>query len=258
VSDFVSVAGIRLEYAWHGPQPQAAPTLVFLHEGLGSIGQWRDFPAALTSRTGFGALVYSRRGHGFSEPLDAPLPIRFMHDEALTVLPALLAHFQINRPILIGHSTGASIGLIYAGSGAGQPLGVVVEAPHVFVEDTTVRRIAELKTIYPESDLRRKLARHHGNVDAVFGSWTDIWLHRGFSTWNIAEYLPRVACPVLVIQGLQDEYGTTKQVDAIVSGLNSRCESLVLDHCGHAPHFDQREIVETAVVEFVRRLGARE
>ena len=253
--DFVSIDGARLEYAWHGPPPAQAPTLVFLHEGLGSISQWRTFPAELCSRLACGALVYNRCGHGKSDPLTRPRSPGFMHDEAMTVLPQLLEVFEIRRPILVGHSDGASIALIHAGSGAGDPFALILEAPHVFVEDVTVARIAELRDLYQTSNLRTKLARHHGaNVDTLFQYWTDVWLRPEFRAWNIEDYLPDVKCPALIIQGKQDEYGTDRQVNTLVAALGGRCEGIMLDHCGHAPHIDQRKTVEDIMARFVRGL----
>jgi len=257
VNEFVSIDGARLEYVWHGPSPAHAPTLVFLHEGLGSLSQWRDFPAALCSRTGCGGLVYSRRGHGTSDAFMGPRSVRFMHDEALLVLPRLLHMFEIARPILVGHSDGASIALIYAGSGLGHPLALALEAPHVFVEEITCSRIAELRDLYANTDLRTKLARHHGpNVDTLFRCWTDVWLRPDFRAWSIEECLTSVQCPVLVIQGNDDEYGTKRQVEAIVSAVGDRCDAMMLDACRHSPHLDQRAIVETAMARFVRELGS--
>ena len=258
MSDFVSIEGVRLEYLWHGPPPSDAPTIVFLHGGLGSITQWRDFPAALCARTGCGGLVYSRRGHGKSDPLTEPHPVRFMHDEALTVLPRLLEIFEIRRPILVGHSDGASIAVIYAGAGVGTPLGLALEAPHVFVEEMTVTRIAEVRELYPVTDLRPRLARHHGaNIDTLFRYWTDIWLRPEFRAWNIEDYLPGIHCPVLVIQGKDDEYGTERQVEAIASGLDGRCETLMLGSCRHSPHLDQRTTVEKTMAQFIQGEGGR-
>jgi pimeloyl-ACP methyl ester carboxylesterase len=254
VAEFVSIDGVRLEYAWHGLSPAEAPTLVFLHEGLGSVGQWRGFPGELCSRIGCGALVYSRCGHGKSDALTGPRPLQFMHDEAVTVLPRLLEVFEVRRPILIGHSDGASIALIHAGSGAGDPFGLVLEAPHVFVEDCTLTRITELRDLYRTTDLRTKLARHHSNVDTLFQYWTDVWLRPEFRRWNIEAYLPDVHCPTLVIQGRQDEYGTDRQVNAVVAALGGRCEGIMLDRCGHAPHIDQRATVADIMARFVRSL----
>jgi pimeloyl-ACP methyl ester carboxylesterase len=253
--DFVSVDNVRLEYAWYGPSPVLAPTMVFLHEGLGSISQWRGFPAEVCSRLGCGGLVYSRSGHGRSDTLTGPRTTRFMHDEAMQVLPRLMEMFEIKRPILVGHSDGASIALIYAGSGAGDPFALILEAPHVFVEDLTVNRIAELRDLYRTTDLRTRLARHHGqNVDTLFDYWTDVWLRPEFRRWNIEHYLPDVTCPTLIIQGKQDEYGTDRQVNTLLAALGGRCEGIVLERCGHSPHFDQRSTVSDLMTRFVRDL----
>ena len=253
--DFVSIDGARLEYAWHGPPPAQAPTMVFLHEGLGSISQWRNFPAELCARLGCGGLVYNRCGHGKSDALTGPRPLNFMNEEATTVLPQIVDVFEIRRPILVGHSDGASIALIHAGSGAGDPFAMILEAPHVFVEDVTVSRIAELRELYRNGDLRGRLVKHHGpNVDTLFQYWTDVWLHPEFRPWNIEGYLPDVRCPTLVIQGKQDDYGTERQVNTLVAALGGRCEGVMLDHCGHAPHIDQRDTVENIMTKFVRGL----
>lgn len=177
-----------------------------------------------------------------------------MHHEALEVLPRLLEIFDIHRPVLFGHSDGGAIALIYAGSGLAPPTALVLEAPHVFVEDL-VASIAEVRTSYRSSDLRDRLGRHHGsNVDLLFDSWTDVWLSDEFRDWNIEEYLPRITCPTLVIQGRDDEYGTVKQVDAIRTGVSGTIEALLLDACGHSPHIDRREAVEAASIEFLERL----
>jgi pimeloyl-ACP methyl ester carboxylesterase len=250
--DFVSIGGARLEFAWHGPSPGYAPTVVFLHEGLGSIAQWRDFPAAVCARTGCGGLVYNRRGHGRSEPQATPHDIGFMHDEALDVLPRVLDSFEIAQPILVGHSDGASIALIYAGAG-GDPSALVLEAPHVFVEEKTTQRIAELRDLYRTTDLRRKLARYHGDgTDALFGSWTDVWLDPRFRRWNIRDAVEDVRCRTLVVQGKADDYGSEEQVTAITSRIRSSCDARLLDNCGHAPHLDRRPTVEDLVVQFIR------
>jgi pimeloyl-ACP methyl ester carboxylesterase len=244
-----------LEYEWHGPLASEAPTIVFLHEGLGAISRWRDFPAAFCGRLGCGALVYNRRGYGRSDPFNPPLSPDFMHREALEVLPRLLEVFGVHRPVLFGHSDGGSIALIYAGSGLTPPTALILEAPHVFVEDLTVASIAEVRNSYRSSDLRARLGRHHGsNVDLLFDAWTDVWLSDEFRNWNIEEYLPRITCPTLVMQGRDDEYGTVKQVDAIRTGMCGTIEALLLDACGHSPHIDHREAVEAASVRFLERL----
>jgi pimeloyl-ACP methyl ester carboxylesterase len=252
--------GLRLEAFWTGPGPAEAATLVFLHEGLGSAGQWRDFPARLAAETGCGALVYSRAGYGASAPPLPPWPpwpVEFMHHEALVTLPAVLDALEIEKAVLVGHSDGGSIALLYAGGpGAGSErlLGLTLEAAHVFVEPLTVESIAALPARYPEG-LRDKLQRHHGaNTDPLFHAWTDVWLRPEFRSWNITEVLPRVGCPVLVIQGEDDPYGTAAQVDAILSGIPSPVETLLLPGCGHTPHREKPEETLRAMAGFVRRL----
>ena len=252
-SGFTTVDGCRLEYEWHGPLPSKAPTIVFLHEGLGAISRWRDFPAAVSGRLGYGALVYNRRGYGRSDPLAPPLSQDFMHREALEVLPRLIEVFDIDRPVLCGHSDGGSIALIYAGSRLAPPIALILEAPHVFVEDVTVTSIADIRNSYRSSGLRNRLERHHGaNVDLLFESWTDVWLSDRFRDWTIEEYLPRITCPTLVIQGRDDEYGTLKQVQAISAGVPGTIETLLLDRCGHTPHIDRGEEVAAATVRFLQ------
>ena len=185
---FISVAGRRLEYLRIEPTRDRRPTLVFLHAGLGSVSLWQDFPAALCRRTGCGGLVYSRYGHGKSERIRERLSPTFMHDEAQVVLPALLNVFQIRTPILIGHSDGASIALIYAGTAAERPDALILEAPHVFVEDLTIAGIEQARPRFIAGRLRERLAAHHGeNVDTLFAAWTDVWLSGGFRSWNIEE-----------------------------------------------------------------------
>lgn len=255
---FVSIAGRRLEYLWIGPSPSVAPTLIFLHEGLGSLSLWRDFPEVLCERTGTGGLVYSRLGHGKSDSFGGPRSVRFMHDEALVVLPQLLDAFAIHTPILIGHSDGGSIALIYAGAGLGRPAGLILEAPHVFVEDLTVASIAQLRVRYESADWRSRLARHHGsNMDPLFRAWTDAWLSPAFRSWNIEQYLPGVRSPTLVIQGTDDEYGTARQMQTVASSVGSHCVTVMLDACGHTPHVDQRAHVEAVMSTFVRTCTAQ-
>ena len=247
--------GHRLEVVRLGPAPGAAPTLVFLHEGLGSVSAWRDFPERVVSATGLGALVYSRWGYGKSEPVVVPRPLKYMHDEALVTLPQVLVAAGIEQAVLVGHSDGASIALIFAGSGlpeASRVRGLVLEAPHVFVEDLSVRSIAKAAEAYSTGDLRARLARHHGdNVDGAFWGWNRAWLDPGFLIWNIEEYLPRVRAPSLVIQGQDDPYGTIAQVESIETKSGGPVSRLVLPRCGHAPHRDQPEATIEAVARFV-------
>jgi len=251
---FVTVQGHRLEVEQIAGTHADAPTLVFLHEGLGSVALWRDFPVQLAARTGASAFVYSRRGYGKSDRLEAPRKVDYMHEEALVVLPALLGELGISDPILIGHSDGASIALIHAGSGRWPVRALVLEAPHVFVEDVTVASIAQAKAAYRATDLGSRLGRYHDDPDHAFWGWNDIWLDPAFRTWSIEEYLPGVRCPVLAIQGADDEYGTLTQLDAIERGVPGRFERLVLADCKHTPHRDQEALALAAMAGFIERL----
>lgn len=252
---FAAVEGHRLEIERIPAKRAGAPTLVFLHEGLGSVALWRDFPAGLAARTGAAALVYSRRGYGKSDRLDGPRRVDYMHEEALSVLPALLGELGISAPILIGHSDGASIALIHAGSGRWPVRALVLEAPHVFVEDMTIASIAEAKTGYRASDLGPRLARYHDDPDHAFWSWNDIWLDPAFRSWTIEDYLPGVRCPVLAIQGADDEYGSLVQLDAIERGVSGSFERRVLAGCKHSPHRDQEALTLAAMAGFIERIG---
>lgn len=227
---------------------------MILHEGLGSAAMWKDFPERIAKATGCGVLVYSRYGHGKSERLAERRSIDFMHHEAKVVLPELLAEHNIQRPILLGHSDGGSIALIYAGTWPDRVRGLVLEAPHVFVEEFGLRSIAAIRTLYESSDLRERLLRYHDHVDEMFRGWNDIWLDPQFREWNIEEYLGAIACPTLVIQGENDEYGTLAQVEAI-----QRCvpgaQKLILPRCGHSPHRDQPELTLDAITRFVAALS---
>jgi pimeloyl-ACP methyl ester carboxylesterase len=248
------VLGRHLEYRWIGPPPDAAPTILFLHEGLGCQGMWRDFPDRMVSATGCGALVYSRMGYGASDPVRGPRPVAFMHDEALGLLPAVIEHFRLKEVILFGHSDGASIALIYTGARLAPVRVLVLEAPHVFVEPVCIESITRIAREYETTRLRERLARYHGiSTDSMFRTWTDVWLRPEFLQWNIEEYLPAIESPVLVVQGEDDEYGTVKQVDAVVRQVEGPVKSLVLARCGHSPHSDQPDAVLEAASRFIRR-----
>ncbi|MBL8707489.1 MAG: alpha/beta hydrolase [Rhodospirillales bacterium] len=253
--EYLQIDGARLEYR-RLPGDPAKPTIVLLHEGLGSVSMWRDFPDKLAAATGAPVFLYSRAGYGRSSPQPLPWPTRYMHCEALEVLPKVLAAAGIGDHVLLGHSDGGSIALIYAG-GATRPglKGVVTMAAHAFNEEVCVKSIAMARDAYAATDLRRRLARYHGdNVDNAFRGWNDVWLSPDFWHWNIEEYFPRVAAPVLAIQGLDDEYGTGKQVDAIVTQVAGRAEKLMLPQCKHSPHRDQTQAVLDAVGGFLKRL----
>jgi len=230
--------------------PQSRPTIIFLHEGLGSIAQWRDFPERVCSATGLPAFVYERWGHGKSEPFTGKRGNDYLHKEAVAL--AEIADLCTGRDvILIGHSDGGSIALLYASTDR-SVRGVITEAAHVFVEDVTVEGIRKAVSAYEEENLREKLARFHGpNTDAVFRAWSDTWLSPEFRSWNIESRLKGIACPVLAIQGKDDEYGTPAQVEAIVKGAGGRADALLIEGCGHVPHFQAAGPVLSAITRFI-------
>ena len=244
------VDGKRLETLWIEPQQTDRPTIVMLHEGLGSISLWKDFPQKLASRTGCRVLVYSRYGHGSSDKLMEKRPVTFMHHEGEVVLPELLDKLSITQPILLGHSDGGSISLIFAGKYPGRPRALILESPHVFVEDLSVASITQAKLNYRTTNLPHKLSRHHAHPDATFWGWNDIWLDPEFRSWNIEEYLPAIRCPVLCIQGEEDEYGTIAQVRSLQARV-PETEIMMLANCKHSPHRDQPEATLERMAEFV-------
>ena len=249
---FLDIAGARLECRRIAGR---APEIVLLHEGLGSVAMWRDFPDRLAEATGLGVFVYSRAGYGKSSSVPLPRPARYMHDEALATLPRALEAAGIGECVPVGHSDGGSIALIYAGGV--RPMkarGLVTLAAHVFNEKLCVDSIAAAGRAYLETDLRARLARYHADVDNAFRGWNDVWLSREFRRWDIEEYLPRVSVPVLAIQGRDDEYGTERQVDAIVGQVAGRAEKLMLPKCRHSPHRDQPAMTTEAIARFVRTL----
>ncbi|MGQ3030345.1 MAG: alpha/beta fold hydrolase [Ferrovibrionaceae bacterium] len=252
----LALAGGPIDYVWAAPPAAGRPTLVFLHEGLGSISLWRDFPAAVGRATGCGVLVYSRYGYGNSAPCPLPRPLDYMHVEAREVLPELLDRLAIGPHVLVGHSDGASIALIHAGS-APRPglIGVAVMAPHVFVEEVATGSIAMARVAWETGDLRDRLARHHADVDTAFRGWNDAWLDPRFRAWNIEEFLPHITVPVLALQGEGDEYGTAAQVETVARVTGG--DLVLLPDCGHSPHRDQPQATLTALSSFINQLPAR-
>ncbi len=229
-------------------------TLVFLHEGLGSVGQWRDFPSLLCEKTGLPALVYDRWGYGKSDPFTLPRLKGYLHDEALLGLPAVLDVCGIGRAILVGHSDGGSIALIYASTRPERVRAVITEAAHVFVENVTLEGIREAVSAYESTDLVKRLARYHGDkTDLVFHGWADTWLSPEFRDWNIEDVLPGVRCPVLVIQGIDDQYGTPAQVNAIARQVSGEATPLLVK-CGHIPHAEARDEVLEEMARFIEAL----
>jgi len=244
----------QLEYVWHGPAPNEAPTLVFLHEGLGCVAMWGDFPEEVADATGCGALVYSRAGYGGSDPVVLPRSVHFMSEEGLITLPSVLEELGIQDSILVGHSDGGSIALVHGSTeGDKRVRGIILEAPHVFVEQISIDSIAAAAEKYRSGNLKSALERYHGsNVDCAFWGWNRVWLDPEFRSWNIEEYLPKIRVPVLVIQGENDQYGTIRQVEAIERGYSGTVERLILEDCGHSPHRDQRDRTIEVITSFVQ------
>jgi pimeloyl-ACP methyl ester carboxylesterase len=254
-------SAVEIEYAWLNHDRGDAPLVVFLHEGLGSVSAWRDFPARLCRAGGFRGLVYSRPGYGRSTP--RPLHERwtptFMHEQARELLPALLRELGVRAeadpPWLLGHSDGGSIALIYAATFPRRVRGLVVLAPHIFVEDVSIVSIEGARAAYSTTDLRERLARYHADPDSAFWGWNRVWLDLEFRQWNIESLLPDIRCPVLAVQGRNDEYGTLAQLDGIARAA-PQTKRLVLDNCGHAVHRQEPERLTSAVIEFVARHSA--
>lgn len=251
---------ITIEYAWIARSRTAAPFLVFLHEGLGSLAMWKDYPQRLCDAGGYRGLVYSRPGYGRSTPRAAGerWPVDVMHIEAGDVLPGLFARLGIGaagdeaRRWLIGHSDGASIALIHAAQFPGSVAGVVAIAPHLFVEEVTIRSITAARDAYRSTGLRSRLARYHDDADSAFQGWSDIWLDPRFRNWSIDAMLPALRCPILAVQGLDDEYGTPAQVRGIERQA-PHAELILLADCGHSPHRDQPDVLTRSITEFIER-----
>jgi pimeloyl-ACP methyl ester carboxylesterase len=246
---------IELEYAWILPE-NPGPLVVFLHEGLGSLHMWRGFPRTLCAAVGCRGLVYSRAGYGGSTALwpDRNWPVEFMREEAREILPNFLAAVGIDTavspPVLFGHSDGASIALIYAGSFPDRLSRLIAVAPHVFVEDLTVTSIVQTRRRAADTDLLQRLKKYHGNVEHVFWGWAGVWLNPEFRRWNIEECLEQLVCPTLIVQGYDDQYGTMRQVDSIAAAAN-HARIVKLPDCGHSPHVDQPDALISASHDFM-------
>jgi pimeloyl-ACP methyl ester carboxylesterase len=244
---------VEIECAWVGEESADAPLMVFLHEGLGSLSMWKDFPQRLCEAGGLRGLVYSRPGYGTStpRPADERWSPDFMHRQARELLPALLAALGVRqRYWLFGHSDGGSIALIHAAASATRVAGLVVLAPHIMVEAFGLISIRRAREAYLGTDLRDRLARHHADVDSAFWGWNNIWLDPDFAAWSIEALLPDIRCPVLAIQGEDDEYGTMRQIDGIAQALPAT-RLLKLPACGHSPHRDQPSVVIAATVDYI-------
>jgi pimeloyl-ACP methyl ester carboxylesterase len=249
---------VRIEYVHIAPERTDAPLVVFLHEGLGSVAMWKDFPEKLCERGGFRGLVFSRPGYGRSTPRepDEFWDVDYMHRQAYEVLPAVFEALGIaEAPWLFGHSDGGSISLLYASRFPQRVAGLVLLAPHIFVEDLTVASIDQARQAWLETDLPKKLGRYHDDAEATFWGWNRIWLHPPFKHWNIEAELDAIRCPVLAIQGIDDEYGTLRQIHGIAERVPDT-ELLEVPDCGHSPHRDQPETAIVATISFInaRRL----
>jgi pimeloyl-ACP methyl ester carboxylesterase len=247
---------VELEYEWIASDRANAPLLVFLHEGLGSVAMWGDWPTALCDAAGCRGLVFSRYGYGASgaRPAGAPWPFDYLEQEARHSLPALFQALDIDttrdKPMLFGHSDGASIALLHAAAFPDSVAGIVVVAPHVFVEDVAMDRIRRLQQGYANSPLRSRLATFHDDPDAVFTGWSNCWLAPEFRGWDVTSELRKISCPTLAVQGIQDQYGTLEQLYAIKRHV-LHAELLILDDCRHAPHQEQPDALTAGVIHFL-------
>ncbi|MCB1363840.1 MAG: alpha/beta hydrolase [Rhodobacteraceae bacterium] len=249
------VGGVQLEYACYGPGPDAAPTIVMLHEGLGCAALWRDFPRRVAERTGMGVFVYSRQGYGRSDPVKLPRPLDFMTREAVDVLPPLLDAIGFRRGILLGHSDGATIAAIHGGSIEDHRVrGLILMAPHFFTEPMGLAEIERAREIFATTDLKQKMAKYHSDPEGAFRGWNDVWLAAGFEAWNVADVIDYIRVPVLAIQGRDDQYGTLAQIEEIETRSYAPVDVAILDDCRHAPYLEQPEAVLDAVAEFCARL----
>lgn len=250
----LEIDGVALEYACWGPSPDAAPTLVMLHEGLGSVAQWRDFPQVLAQATGMGVFAYSRQGYGQSDLVDLPRPLDFMTREAGT-LGRVLDTIGFQRGILFGHSDGATIAAIHTGGTEDHRVrGLILMAPHFFAEPAGLDGIRAARVAYETGDLKAKLARHHRDVDTAFYGWNDTWLNPEFATWNVAETIDYFRVPVLAIQGHDDAYGTLDQITVIEERSYAPVDLCLLDDCGHSPHREHPDQTREAICDFAARL----
>ena len=255
-SGFLTIGPHSLEYRFVGPRPERAPTIVMLHEGLGCVGLWGDFPEKLQQATGAGVFVYSRAGYGQSSPVALPRPLSYMHDEARDVLPALLDAIGFRRGVLLGHSDGASIAALYAGTHQDHRVGgLVLIAPHFFTEDMGIPSIAVAKTAYATTDLRDRLARWHKDPDNAFHGWNGAWLDPDFRNWDITEQLAYIRVPMLIVQGEDDQYGTVRQIEAAERECYCPVEVALLTGAKHAPQREQPAATLAAIADFIANVG---
>lgn len=255
MTQLLTAQGRRLEWRHWGPSPEDAPTIALLHEGLGCLALWRDFPERLAAATGLGVMAWSRAGYGRSDPIDLPRPMDYLTREATLALPQVLAATGFRRGVLMGHSDGGTIAAEYAGRVDDPRVrGIVVMAPHFFTERAGLAEIAVACDAYRAGGLKARLAKYHAHPDVAFHGWADTWQNPDFADWNIEDVLDRLRVPVLAIQGKGDQYATLRQIEVIRDRAPVPVELLALDDCRHAPHQDQPERVLAAVAGFCARL----
>jgi len=248
------ISGGEIEYKYISSHNKDSPTIVFLHEGLGSISTWKTFPTLVAEATNCSVFVYSRHGYGGSSFTKRKFDKSYMHHEALEILPAILDNFEIKRPILYGHSDGASIALIHAGAMDTEVSAIIAEAPHVFVENISIEGIRTAKSAFEVGNLKNSLTKHHANPDKTFQNWSNAWLNPKFLRWEIKDYLKNIHCPLLLIQGTEDAYGTLKQLESIEENVNGSFKKLVLEKTGHSPHKEASRQVLLAIKNFISQL----
>jgi pimeloyl-ACP methyl ester carboxylesterase len=254
-SGMLKIGQLQLEYRMIGPRPSDGPTIVLLHEGLGSMALWGDFPDKLASATGVGVFVYSRPGYGASSPVSLPRPLTYMHDEAREVVPAALEAIGFRRGLFVGHSDGASVAALYLGGKEDHRVrGLSLIAPHFIVEDLTIAEIARLKVAYEKGSLKEKLAAWHTNVDVSFRGWNETWLDPEFRGWDISESLAYVRVPIQIVQGDADQYGTARQIEIAQEECYCPVDVTLLPGIGHAPHREAPEVTLRAVADFANHI----
>ncbi len=249
--------GVRIEYATWGPPPSAAPTIVLLHEGLGCVALWRDFPDKLSRATGMGVCAYSRQGYGGSDACELPRPVDYMQREAVAVVPKLLDAIGFERGVLFGHSDGGSIAAYYVGTHQDHRVrGLILMAPHFFAEPDGVQSIRDMRSNFENGDLRAKLGRYHGdNVDCAFHGWAGSWCDPAFADWDISDCIAYLRVPVLFLQGRDDVYGSSAQAEVLVSESYAPVDVHFLDDCNHAPHLEQPNQTLAIVTDYLARLS---
>ena len=253
MKNLVTIADGRIEYSFYEVKRPAAPTIVMLHEGLGALSLWLDLPRKLSNLVNCSVFVYSRHGYGQSDFINSKFNAKYMHKEALNILPKILNHFDISNPILYGHSDGASIALIHASSADTGIMGLILEAPHVFVEEISLNGLKDAKKAFEQGGLKAGLAKHHREPEMIFRCWNNIWLSPEFLTWNIVSCLSNIQCPALLIQGETDAYGTLSQLDTIEKNVSGICKKKILPNTGHSPHRENPKLVLRSIQQFISK-----